>query len=100
LRASCPPRPARRQGRLRCRCLRDRHWRPTLARHARGLSPLLIVIEDLHWADAVSLEAVRFLLDRLERALRRRQTAYGKTAVQRASASATCLKARSSATDR
>ena len=33
-----------------------------------ALSPLLIVVEDLHWADAVSLEALRFLLDRLERA--------------------------------
>ncbi|UVO31836.1 adenylate/guanylate cyclase domain-containing protein [Bradyrhizobium arachidis] len=32
-----------------------------------ALSPLLIVVEDLHWADAVSLEALRFLMDRLER---------------------------------
>lgn len=31
------------------------------------LSPLLIVLEDLHWADAVSLEALRFVMDRLER---------------------------------
>ena len=31
------------------------------------LSPLLIVVEDLHWADAVSLEALRFVMDRLER---------------------------------
>src|SRR6266404_259163 len=31
------------------------------------LSPLLIIVEDLHWADAVSLEAMRFLMDRLER---------------------------------
>jgi adenylate cyclase len=31
------------------------------------LSPLLIIVEDLHWADAVSLEALRFLMDRLER---------------------------------
>ncbi len=30
-----------------------------------ALSPLLIVIEDLHWADAISLEALRYLLDRL-----------------------------------
>ena len=30
-------------------------------------SPLLIIVEDLHWADAVSLEALRFLMDRLER---------------------------------
>src|ERR1700738_2660556 len=28
-------------------------------------SPLLIIVEDLHWADAVSLEALRFLMDRL-----------------------------------
>ncbi|HXV29408.1 MAG TPA: tetratricopeptide repeat protein, partial [Sinorhizobium sp.] len=28
---------------------------------------LLLVIEDLHWADAASLEALRFVLDRLER---------------------------------
>ncbi|MBR0723692.1 adenylate/guanylate cyclase domain-containing protein [Bradyrhizobium manausense] len=32
-----------------------------------ALSPLLIIVEDLHWADAVSLEALRFLTDRLER---------------------------------
>ena len=32
-----------------------------------AMSPLLIVIEDLHWADAVSLEALRFVMDRLER---------------------------------
>jgi predicted ATPase/class 3 adenylate cyclase len=32
-----------------------------------ALGPLLIVVEDLHWADAVSLEALRFLMDRLER---------------------------------
>lgn len=30
-------------------------------------SPLLITLEDLHWADAVSLEALRFVMDRLER---------------------------------
>ena len=29
-------------------------------------SPLLIIVEDLHWADAVSLEALRFVMDRLE----------------------------------
>jgi predicted ATPase/class 3 adenylate cyclase len=40
----------------------------TLFERRLALSPLLIVIEDLHWADAVSLEALRFLLDRLERA--------------------------------
>ena len=32
-----------------------------------ALSPLLIIVEDLHWADAVSLEALRFVMDRLER---------------------------------
>ena len=32
-----------------------------------ALSPLLIVVEDLHWADAVSIEALRFVMDRLER---------------------------------
>ncbi|MBR0780605.1 adenylate/guanylate cyclase domain-containing protein [Bradyrhizobium iriomotense] len=32
-----------------------------------ALSPLLIIVEDLHWADAVSLEALRFLMDRMER---------------------------------
>lgn len=30
-------------------------------------SPLLLVIEDLHWADEVSLEALRFIMDRVER---------------------------------
>lgn len=30
-------------------------------------APLLVVVEDLHWADAVSLEALRFVVDRLER---------------------------------
>ncbi|MDR6756736.1 adenylate cyclase [Mycoplana sp. BE70] len=30
-------------------------------------SPLLLVIEDLHWADRVSLEALRFIMDRIER---------------------------------
>ncbi|AUX77892.1 adenylate/guanylate cyclase domain-containing protein [Sinorhizobium fredii] len=30
-------------------------------------TPLLIVLEDLHWADAASLEALRFVLDRLDR---------------------------------
>ena len=32
-----------------------------------SMSPLLIIVEDLHWADAVSLEALRFVMDRLER---------------------------------
>ncbi|MCA1368217.1 AAA family ATPase [Bradyrhizobium sp. BRP14] len=30
-------------------------------------APLLLLIEDLHWADSASLEALRFVLDRLER---------------------------------
>ena len=30
-------------------------------------TPLLLVVEDLHWADTASLEALRFLMDRLER---------------------------------
>jgi predicted ATPase/class 3 adenylate cyclase len=30
-------------------------------------SPLLIIVEDLHWADAISLEALRFVMERLER---------------------------------
>ncbi len=30
-------------------------------------SPLLLVVEDLHWADTASLEALRFLMDRMER---------------------------------
>ncbi|OAP37797.1 adenylate cyclase [Sinorhizobium glycinis] len=30
-------------------------------------APLLLVVEDLHWADAASLEALRFVLDRLDR---------------------------------
>jgi predicted ATPase/class 3 adenylate cyclase len=29
-------------------------------------APLLIIVEDLHWADAISLEALRFIMDRLE----------------------------------
>lgn len=32
-----------------------------------ALSPLLIIVEDLHWADTASIEALRFLMDRLER---------------------------------
>ncbi|MEY9534357.1 AAA family ATPase [Sinorhizobium fredii] len=30
-------------------------------------TPLLIILEDLHWADSASLEALRFVLDRLDR---------------------------------
>lgn len=29
-------------------------------------SPLLVVIEDLHWADSVSIDALRFIMDRIE----------------------------------
>jgi predicted ATPase/class 3 adenylate cyclase len=39
----------------------------TIFERRLALGPLLIVVEDLHWADAVSLEALRFLMDRLER---------------------------------
>ncbi|MET0596954.1 MAG: adenylate/guanylate cyclase domain-containing protein [Mesorhizobium sp.] len=39
----------------------------TIIERRLALSPLLIVVEDLHWADAVSLEALRFVIDRLER---------------------------------
>jgi len=38
----------------------------TIFERRLALSPLLIVVEDLHWADAVSLEALRFVMDRLE----------------------------------
>jgi adenylate cyclase len=39
----------------------------TIFERRLALAPLLIVIEDLHWADAVSLEALRSVMDRLER---------------------------------
>lgn len=39
----------------------------TIIERRLALSPLLIIVEDLHWADAVSLEALRFVLNRLER---------------------------------
>jgi predicted ATPase/class 3 adenylate cyclase len=39
----------------------------TIVERRLALSPLLIIVEDVHWADAVSLEALRFVLDRLER---------------------------------
>ena len=32
-----------------------------------ALLAVLIIVEDLHWADAVSIEALRFVMDRLER---------------------------------
>jgi predicted ATPase/class 3 adenylate cyclase len=39
----------------------------TIFERRLALGPLLIIVEDLHWADAVSLEALRFVMDRLER---------------------------------
>ena len=39
----------------------------TIIERRLALSTLLIIVEDLHWADAVSLEALRFVMDRLER---------------------------------
>jgi len=39
----------------------------TIIEKRLALSPCLIVVEDLHWADAVSLEALRFVMDRLDR---------------------------------
>jgi predicted ATPase len=39
----------------------------TIIERRLALSPLLIVVEDLHWADTISLEALRFVMDRLER---------------------------------
>lgn len=39
----------------------------TIFERRLSLSPLLLVVEDLHWADAASIEALRFVLDRLER---------------------------------
>jgi predicted ATPase/class 3 adenylate cyclase len=39
----------------------------TIFERRLALSPLLIVVEDLQCADAVSLDALRFLMDRLER---------------------------------
>jgi predicted ATPase/class 3 adenylate cyclase len=39
----------------------------TLFERRLSLSPLLIIVEDLHWADQASLEALRFVIDRLDR---------------------------------
>ncbi len=39
----------------------------TIFERRLSLSPLLLIVEDLHWADAASIEALRFVLDRLER---------------------------------
>ena len=38
----------------------------TIIERRLALAPMLIVLEDLHWSDAVSLEALRFVIDRLE----------------------------------
>lgn len=38
----------------------------TIIERRLSLSPLLLVIEDLHWADSASVEALRFVMDRLE----------------------------------
>jgi len=39
----------------------------TIIERRVALSRCLIVVEDLHWADAVSLEALRYVMDRLDR---------------------------------
>ncbi|MDI7861855.1 tetratricopeptide repeat protein [Rhizobiaceae bacterium n13] len=39
----------------------------TLMEHRLSQGPLLLIVEDLHCADSVSLEALRFLMDRIER---------------------------------
>ncbi len=39
----------------------------TIIERRLAIGPLLIIVEDLHWADAISLEALRFVMDRLER---------------------------------
>jgi len=39
----------------------------TLFERRLAVAPLLIIVEDLHWADAVSLETLHLLIDRLER---------------------------------
>ncbi|GAU85426.1 adenylate/guanylate cyclase domain-containing protein [Bosea sp. BIWAKO-01] len=39
----------------------------TIIERRLALSPLLIIVEDLHWADVVSLEALRFVMERLDR---------------------------------
>src|SRR5207245_6587654 len=39
----------------------------TLFERRLALAPILLVVEDLHWADAASLEVLRLLADRLDR---------------------------------
>jgi adenylate cyclase len=39
----------------------------TIIERRLALSPCLIVVEDLHWADAGSVEALRYVMDRLDR---------------------------------
>src|SRR6185312_11214793 len=39
----------------------------TLFERRLARAPVLLVVEDLHWADAASLEAIRLLADRLDR---------------------------------
>jgi adenylate cyclase len=43
------------------------HATRTIIERRLSLNPLLLILEDMHWADAASLEALRFMLDRLER---------------------------------
>ncbi|SOC40416.1 adenylate cyclase [Rhizobium subbaraonis] len=42
------------------------HAMRTLFDRRMEQSPLLVVIEDLHWADSVSIDALRFIMDRIE----------------------------------
>ncbi|KRB50851.1 adenylate cyclase [Rhizobium sp. Root708] len=39
----------------------------TIIERRLAISPLVLVVEDMHWADAASIDALRFVLDRLER---------------------------------
>lgn len=42
------------------------HAMRTLFDRRMEQSPLLLLIEDLHWADGVSIDALRFIMDRIE----------------------------------